>query len=122
MKESKGTTNWLRLTIVSLFAAAFLTGCSDTKHLEETKQIGNTVVQALEKYRADNGRYPVSLEKLVPAYLFEIPKPTWGLKKWKYETENKDEFDLRVDESIHTGDGNALWFRYFKDEGWQTGD
>jgi hypothetical protein len=46
--------------------------------------IGNTIVDALEKYRADKGKYPEQLELLVPDYLSKIPKHRVSTKKWEY--------------------------------------
>lgn len=98
-------------------------GCSNEKSLMTATTVsGNTIVEALEKFHNDHGRYPDALTELVPNYLPEIPPPVWGLRKWKY-VGNGNDFDIRVDESIHTGDGNALWLRYLgKKSGWQTGD
>jgi hypothetical protein len=46
--------------------------------------IGNTIVEALERYKLDKGEYPESLEQLVPDYMSKIPKHKVGTKRWKY--------------------------------------
>jgi hypothetical protein len=100
-----------------------LAGCSSSQtKINETKQRGDQIIRALEQYRADNSRYPTSLTDLSPKYLPDVPSPTWGLRTWQYESDGK-EFTLRVDESIHTGDGNSRWLRYQGEKwGWQIGD
>ena len=49
-----------------------------------TIDIGNEIVEALQVYFEDNGRYPASLDELVPKYLKEIKKPLWGDSGWEY--------------------------------------
>jgi len=45
---------------------------------------GGQILAALEQYRSDHGRYPNTLEKLVPKYVKEVPKPQWGVGEWEY--------------------------------------
>lgn len=79
-------------------------------------------MNALKRYHADHGQYPATLDDLTPHYLQEIPPPTWGLRTWYYSP-NATSFQIGVDESKYTGDGNSHWFRYLGDKhGWQTGD
>ena len=89
---------------------------------DETKNRGDIVIQALEQFKATNGIYPATLGELTPSYLKEIPLPKWGLQQWIYERKTTGDFNLQVNESIHTGDGNARYLRYYKKEGWGTGD
>lgn len=100
-------------------------GCSprsDDRQLEPTIQRGNKIVGALKQFRMDHGKYPETLSALSPKYLPDIPPPTWGLRKWQYQG-GKSDFELRVDESVYTGDGNSRWLRYYDDKlGWQRGD
>jgi len=49
-----------------------------------TIDIGNEIVSALQAYHDDNGRYPASLNQLVPKYLGEIKEPPWGDSGWEY--------------------------------------
>jgi type II secretory pathway pseudopilin PulG len=118
-----------RRCVLIALALLILAGCSQSQRvrwqkqqIEETKQRGNQIVQAIEAFRTDHGAYPKSLAEVSPKYLPEVPQPTWGLKSWKYEI-TVDGFDLRVDESSQTGNGDALWLRYLgKRHGWGMGD
>lgn len=56
----------------------------DRKRLAETLAAGDPIIAALERFRADNNEYPETLDALVPRYLKEIPKPTWGTREWQY--------------------------------------
>jgi hypothetical protein len=56
----------------------------DEGALEESKQRGVAIVDALQSYRAATGTYPEELEHLVPQYLPRIEAPTWGLERWRY--------------------------------------
>jgi hypothetical protein len=99
-----------------------LSGC--TGGLEDTKQNGNQIIHALNEYHVDHGQYPKSLAELCPKYLRELPRATWGLRAWEYESDGK-EFVLGVDESVRTGDGDSLWLKYRprgKEPGWEVGD
>ena len=107
--------------LLLVFMAGFV-GCSDKGQLDETERRGNLIIQALKSFHSKHGTYPASLKALVPDYLPEIPKPTWGLQVWKYSGNHTD-FSLGVDESRKTGDGNAHWYRYSGEaHGWQLGD
>jgi hypothetical protein len=111
------------LPLLLLPVVLCLVGCSSGRRaLEETKHKGDQIIHALEQFRADHGKYPKSLADLSPKYMQEVPPPTWGLKTWQYEADEKG-FTLRVDESIFTGDGNSHWLRYMGEKwGWQIGD
>jgi hypothetical protein len=93
-----------------------------TASVDETTRRGDVLVQALNKYRADHGRFPRSLAELSPQYLKEIPQPDWGLRRWIYEPSESD-FYLKVNETEHTGDGDSHWLRYEGEKsGWRMGD
>jgi len=111
------------LSILLLTFSVCAPACSDgQRQVDETVRNGNRIIAALEQYRDEHGCYPDKLNDLSPEYLAEIPSATWGLGEWKYEADVND-FDLHVDESIHTGDGYHLWLRYLgKESGWQFGD
>ena len=70
--------------------AGILPGRMSRHRFEETKQLGNIIVTALDKHHVAHGRYPSSLEELVPEYLAAIPAPTWGTKEWKYKVLGMD--------------------------------
>jgi hypothetical protein len=115
--------NLMHMRIVLLLMLIFIcvVGCSNSQ-LKDTEQSGNKIILALEKYRKDNGGYPKTLSELKPKYLQEVPLPTWGLKAWIYESDT-NKFNLQVNETVYTGDGDSHWFRYLGEaHGWQTGD
>jgi hypothetical protein len=108
------------ILFVGLILALF--SVSGQNAIKETAKRGNIVVDALERYHADHGNFPDALVALTPEYLPNIPLPTWGLGEWIYAPTGSD-FDLRVNESKNTGDGDSRWLRYFgRDKGWSTGD
>jgi type II secretory pathway pseudopilin PulG len=65
-------------------AGVYLWAHSDQATLEESKEVGAAIVQALQAHRADTGTYPAELEALVPVYLQRVEQPTWGLERWRY--------------------------------------
>jgi hypothetical protein len=109
-----------RLFLVLFAGIVAIGGCSGASR-PKTQQRGDRIVMALTQYRADHGRYPESLGELSPAYLKDIPHPTWGLREWKYRGQTS-EFNLRVDESTRTGDGNSHYLEYVEGYGWQLAD
>ena len=56
-----------------------------TAAINESIATGTTLAAALEKYRADNGSYPPTLDQLVPKYVPEIRPPRAGNQRWVYE-------------------------------------
>ena len=106
-----------------LFAGLILAFFSVTGHdaIKETTKRGNIIVDALERYHSDHGKYPDVLAALIPEYEPNIPLPTWGLGEWIYDPTDSG-FDLRVNESKNTGDGNSRWLKYLGPKlGWETG-
>jgi hypothetical protein len=84
---------WVRehtaeITITTLAVAAgvgvFAYAHRHEGRLEESKQRGAAIVQALERYRVEAANYPEALDALVPRYLPAIEPPTWGLRRWRY--------------------------------------
>lgn len=63
----------------------------DEGRLEDSKQRGAAIVEALERHRAETGAYPEMLDDLVPRYIAAIEQPTWGLQRWRYRTYSPDE-------------------------------
>lgn len=62
-----------------------LAGCQPSKaSLPNDKVIGNQIVEALDRYKADHGFYPKHLTDLVPTYLDAITTPKYGRKRWDY--------------------------------------
>jgi type II secretory pathway pseudopilin PulG len=123
MRLNESYNLWHKEFVLLLLSSLVFAGCSNSQpQLKETEQRGNKIIQALKRYRTDTGDYPKTLVELSPKYLQEIPLPTWGLKEWIYEAD-ANSFNLQVNETIYTGDGNSHWFRYLGEmHGWQTGD
>lgn len=53
-----------------------------TKTFDQLIEVGS----ALERYRADTGKYPVTLDALVPTYLTEIPEDPYSGDRPRYTT------------------------------------
>ena len=66
------------------FAASIVASCSPAS--ERDLPIGDQIIAALERYRADHGQYPESLSQLTPTYMPSIASPRHGARKWDYVT------------------------------------
>ena len=55
--------------------------------IAETQARGYEIAAALERFHADNGVFPPSLDALEPKYLAHIPPSTAGPPWWKYGTD-----------------------------------
>jgi hypothetical protein len=56
---------------------------------------GTEIIGALASFRADKGKYPDTLDALVPQYLAEIKPPLVGRPEWGYRARNEGQvFDL----------------------------
>ena len=59
----------------------------------------------------------------IPIFVIAICLVGCKSEREKIDESNGKEFTLRVDESVHTGDGNSRWLRYQGEKwGWQIGD
>ena len=76
-------SGWLTLCVI----VGLCSSCGNwsSGQVEETKRRGDVVREALSHYRKEIGTYPISLERLVPKYLDQVPAPSVGNKKWTYE-------------------------------------
>jgi hypothetical protein len=91
-------------------------GCDDqtwtNEQVDKSKKIGDGIVSALNTYQAKEGRYPNSLDALVPKYIPAIDQPIAGKRKWEYQ--------VSPDGSFYN-----LWFEskdvHPKAYGWSTG-
>jgi hypothetical protein len=54
--------------------------------LAAAKQKAQSLWEALEKYRADNGLYPTMFDQLIPTY---VPS-AWGLRSYRYSAHHND--------------------------------
>lgn len=64
---------------------AFFVGCeSDSRNIHNDQLVGDNVVLALEKYKADRDTYPDVLSELEPNYIGSIKQPRYGERRWDY--------------------------------------
>ena len=78
-----------RLLIIPLASILLLAtiGCGrdwTPAKIQQSKAIGNKILDAIDQYHADNGSFPERLEDLVPKYLKEVKPPTAGTREWQY--------------------------------------
>lgn len=91
------------------------------KAKSKSVRIGNEIVKALRKYHSDHGRFPDSLEGLVPTYLPEIRNPTAGTRRWDYFLESdKQVFTLQFSTPYGYPSMNYCSFR--QDAEWYEDD
>lgn len=82
--------------------AFFRIGDWSDQRLSDSRAIGDKIIEAIGQYRRINGRYPVTLEALIPSYLTYIEPPTAGDQQWRYELfDNGGSFILSF--AIHSG-------------------
>lgn len=56
--------------------------------LAKVVESAQPIIGALESYRAERGRYPRQLDRLVPAHLAYLPKPpAFAVRGWEYSVE-----------------------------------
>jgi hypothetical protein len=65
----------------------------------------------LEGYRKDQGRYPLSLNALVPKYLPEVQPPEAGQRVWHYVSDGELHFNLAVRSINVSSGGPAMWWQ-----------
>jgi hypothetical protein len=65
-----------------------------TREIVQASQlVGDQICAALQRHREVHGRYPATLDALVPTFMQSVPPPTTRLDKWVY---------------VPTGDGEAF--------------
>lgn len=86
-----------------------------TKNVIASARVGDAIIQAAERYRADLGIYPPSLEPLVPDYINKIPAPptgdsVLGENPWSYRFLRDPEFPsvTSFELSISNGTDNLM--------------
>lgn len=116
----------LRKTIISIIiTSAFLVSCSKKIHIScgisEASQIGinhlQPLVDAMEKYKTDNGKYPVEVD-ISPKYIDKIPIISSGddvqYDESKFNVlKNKE---LRGAIGTNSPDGNYFSLRFTTDD------
>ncbi len=114
------------LSAVFLAAATCTGGCSPGQNGEPAEDssrdtvadVGKDVVGALNACHDGAGRYPPSLEDLVPNHLDEVPPPAGAGSSWEYQVGPEGaEFTLSYDgrksgDHLHAYDSKTrMWFK-----------
>jgi hypothetical protein len=82
-----------------------LAGVGASERLSRAQGVGERVAVAIARHRHEQGRYPISLDQLVPTYLDAIPEVQWrGSWRFRYQTEG-DEFWLGFESWTLTSSG-----------------
>jgi len=78
---------------------------------------GDKIINALEEYLNENGKYPVQLTNLIPDYTNEINLPVTEKKQWIYtrKSENEYFFGFEVEEEGK----NYIYYRINREPNWE---
>ncbi|MHC4694376.1 MAG: hypothetical protein ACYS67_16675 [Planctomycetota bacterium] len=63
-------------------------------------------------YHSEHGRYPNTLDDLIPKYITQIKPPPWGETGWLYKRHKKD-FVLEVGYEFGAGTDYLYPFRFY---------
>ena len=118
-----GTLVFLMLPVITLVALAGWLMVEEwrlqvrwnQKLVDESYERGAVVIAALEEYKQDHAVYPQRLEDLIPQYLTDVPQPTAGNRKWRYDLYRTGNFQLCVEDSPG---GFPVHFYISDDERW----
>jgi hypothetical protein len=82
--------------VIAVILCAFLVHDSawTREGIEQSMRIGNSIMDAVDAYYADNDRVPDELNDLVGKYLPEIQPPPAGLGRWSYLPEGTSDCGL----------------------------
>ena len=80
--------------------------------LAESRAVGQPIIEAINQHKLARGKYPESLDELVPSFLPSIPPPTAGNKAWFYQRDTpKSRPDGRTETfTLGIGDQRELTF------------
>lgn len=62
--------------------------------VDASKHYAETIGRSLVAYKEKEGRYPRTLDALVPRYIDEIRPPVAGYSKWQYAVLSDDSYIL----------------------------
>lgn len=98
--------------LACILVALWTAGGIDRIQAWRSEIVGGRVVEAVERYRRDEGRYPLALAELSPKYLAETPLTCMGIRgrPFRYRSEDGATYTLSFDRSIgllqvYVGDG-----------------
>jgi hypothetical protein len=74
-----------------------VSGCGpapgEGRKAEEGYELSQTIIDALEQYKADQGEYPATLDELIPDYLAAIPTGQY-VDEWVYTPTDDGKYTL----------------------------
>jgi hypothetical protein len=73
----------------------------DNATVTDSERRGQQIVDALYAYRHATGRFPDTLDQLVPDYFEKIEPPTAGTRRWRFERPRSNRFVLAFDLNQH---------------------
>lgn len=82
----------------------------DDNAVQATIGTGNSLIQALNNYKAKNKKYPTELRELVPKFVSEVSPPVAGNSGWVYGTSDDGQQFV-----IKFGVGTYCYPCYFRD-------
>lgn len=95
------------LLVLAIGAGVYIYAHRDVGQLEESKQVGAVLVEALYRYQEERGSFPDELEQLMPDYVEAVEPPSWGLQRWRYRRYTAA--DVAPDASV--ADGGREYFQ-----------
>jgi len=110
--RAKAYREIILLFLTVIFAIGFtgfllISDITQESNLEKTKIAGDKIIRAIRDYHERQGRYPKTLDSLVPEFIDSIPSPKWGLRRWRYVVK-ENYFELSV--SANKGDYPILFY------------
>ena len=91
----------LGAAIFSLFLAIIIlwiiSRWTANDYVQQDKQTANTLIDGIARFRSDSGRFPKSLDDLVPVYLDHVPTTTrnnqFAFRSF-HDTDRGDDYEL----------------------------
>ena len=77
------------LTLIALMLYVFWPTTWTPDRIARSKEIGNRIIDAIERFHSDHGQCPESLTQLVPDYIDKIEMPVAGSGRWDYRSDNE---------------------------------
>ncbi|MDX2247049.1 MAG: permease prefix domain 2-containing transporter [Bacteroidia bacterium] len=93
----------LSIPLISLVARLLLTEPISDFSRQQVITQSETLITAIEAFKAQEGQYPETLEDLTPTYLNKIPRPSvMGVLRFEYE-KTADAYNLSFNQWLHFG-------------------
>ncbi|MGH7179842.1 MAG: type II secretion system protein GspG [Tepidisphaeraceae bacterium] len=90
--------NWKNIFVGLLVVAGFGTALAvvgiiveraEQADIQKAKSQATQIIQAIDQFHMETGRYPESLEHLIPKYSAPFAAPAWGDGVWRYMLDPK---------------------------------